>query len=206
MECDKSFREEWKINAHTKVHKKYPCDQCSKTFQYESIKQKHIKIAHENLKLYCYFYNNNQQCPNGEECVFLHEDSAMCKYMKNCEREYCMYKHKDDHEIAEEIDGNTDEPSEEDVDDDDIHDAGENDDDDNETDKTFYNPSQSDGSESDEEKKRKCDLCTFETEDKKRFKRHIYESHSVKGKYACMHCKQQFESRKLFNNHKYFAH
>ena len=24
IEGDKSFREEWKLNAHTKVHKKYP--------------------------------------------------------------------------------------------------------------------------------------------------------------------------------------
>ena len=103
------------------------------------------------------FLQQQQTISERSGVFFLHEDSGMCRYMRHCEREYCMYKHKDDHEIVEEdsikeIDDNTDEASEEDVDDNDIHDASENDDDDNETDKTFYNPSQSDGSESDEEK------------------------------------------------------
>ena len=51
----------------------------------------------------------------------------------------------------------------------------------------------------------KCDVCTFETEDRKRFEQHIFESHSVTGKYACMKCKRHFENRKEFNNHNFFG-
>ena len=72
-------------------------------------------------------------------------------------------------------------------------------------DKTFCNPSESDDSEADEKKKMKCDVCNFESEDKKRFERHRYESHSVTGKYACMKCKRHFDNRKEFNNHKFFG-
>ena len=61
--CDKRFSEEWKLNAHMKSHKKYPCDKCEKTFRYESLKEKHIKIKHEQVKLYCHFFNNKKNCP-----------------------------------------------------------------------------------------------------------------------------------------------
>ena len=30
-ECERNFDEEWKLNAHIKIHKKYNCDQCDKT-------------------------------------------------------------------------------------------------------------------------------------------------------------------------------
>ena len=43
-ECDKTFSDEWKLNAHKKNHKKFPCDRCEKSFQFESIKELHIKI------------------------------------------------------------------------------------------------------------------------------------------------------------------
>ena len=43
-ECDKTFSDEWKLNAHKKTHKKFPCDRCEKSFQFESIKELHIKI------------------------------------------------------------------------------------------------------------------------------------------------------------------
>ena len=70
---------------------------------------------------------------------------------------------------------------------------------------TFFNPSQSDESDDNEVENMKCEHCTFETEDKNRFLRHTFESHSVTGKYAGMKCKCEFENRKLFKNHKYFA-
>lgn len=198
-ECEKTFSEEWKLNAHKKMHKKYPCDQCDKSFSFQSLKEKHIKIQHENVKLFCHFHNNNKDCPNEEECVFLHESSGMCRYMDKCEREYCMYQHEN---AGDEEESDKEEKS--DNDDDTTDDEDKLDDDD--TGKTFCNPSQSDGSEEEEGTKFKCDMCTFETEDKTRFSRHTFESHSVKGKYACMICKREFDTRKDFNNHKYFAH
>ena len=77
-ECEKSFDKEWKLNAHMKVHQKYSCEKCEKSYQYESIKDIHIKVTHYNVKLFCHFYNNEKDCPNDQECVFLHEVSGPC--------------------------------------------------------------------------------------------------------------------------------
>ena len=41
---------------------------------------------------------NKKTCPYDEECVFLHEDSKLCRYGENCERTYCMFKHDDNTE------------------------------------------------------------------------------------------------------------
>ena len=91
--CGKTFDEEWKLSAHLKTHKVFSCDQCNKTFKYEETKTKHIQIAHGSLKIYCCYYNNDTECLYGDECIFLHEDSAECKYGDKCERKKCMYKH-----------------------------------------------------------------------------------------------------------------
>ena len=98
-ECEKQFNEEWKINAHMKMHKKYECDKCEKKFKYLDIKIKHIQVQHEKAKLYCHFYNNNKTCAYNDECVFLHEDSKPCKYGVLCERNYCMFKHQNNDDI-----------------------------------------------------------------------------------------------------------
>ena len=34
-----------------------------------------------------------KECPNWEECVFLHEESAECIYGIFCERDFCVFKH-----------------------------------------------------------------------------------------------------------------
>ena len=49
----------------------------------------------------------------------------------------------------------------------------------------------------------KCDLCIFKTTDKIRFQRHKFENHSVKGKYKCIQCLEEFDKRKHFNHHNY---
>ena len=59
-ECEKSFDKEWKLNAHMKVHQKYSCEKCEKSYQYESIKDIHIKVTHNNVKLFCHYYNNEK--------------------------------------------------------------------------------------------------------------------------------------------------
>ena len=97
-QCDRSFNEEWKINAHVKTHKSFSCDQCSKCFKYMDAKAKHVKVVHENVKLYCHYYNNNKQCPYKEECLFLHEASGKCKFGALCERTNCMFEHANDEE------------------------------------------------------------------------------------------------------------
>ena len=82
--CEKTFNEEWKMDAHVKLHKKYSCDKCEKSFELKDIRDKHVRIAHEGLKIYCYYCNNQGDFPHEDQCVFLHDDSPMCKFGKLC--------------------------------------------------------------------------------------------------------------------------
>ena len=184
-ECKRCFNEEWKLSAHLKCHKKYTCNQCDKSFKCQDIMEKHIRISHENVKLFCHYFNNGLECPYNDDCIFVHEDSDMCKYGAMCERNNCMFKHEendDDDNENEEL-----EITEEVVV--------------NESDKTFVNPFLSNSQEflvEDQEKYReensktksldnetnveesfKCDLCVFQTTDSWRFKKHQFEIHSV---------------------------
>ena len=61
--CKKIFDEEWKLNAPKKNHNTYKCDQCDRIFSSQDIKQKHKEIFHENVKLYCHYFNNEKDCP-----------------------------------------------------------------------------------------------------------------------------------------------
>ena len=88
------------MNAHMKTYRKYQCEYCSKTFKYKELMEKHTQISHENVKIYCYYYNNKKICPYDTECIFLHEESRICKFGNLCERLFCMFRHEI--EIAEE--------------------------------------------------------------------------------------------------------
>ena len=79
-----------------RFHAENGCSVCEKTFKYQEIKSKHMRIAHENLKLFCHFFNNNKTCPYSKDCIFLHQDSPICKYGKKSERMLCMFKHEED--------------------------------------------------------------------------------------------------------------
>ena len=91
--CEEEFSEKWKLRVHLKTHDKFKCEKCEKTFAYLDIKKKHVLISHENVKLYCHFYNNDKTCPFDDKCIFLHQDSKFCKYDEFCERDFCMFKH-----------------------------------------------------------------------------------------------------------------
>ena len=173
--CDKTFDEEWKLNAHMKLHNKYQCDQCSKNFKDEELMRKHVKITHENLKLYCHYFNNKKKCPYNEECVFLHEEANQCKYGNLCERMLCMFMHEnetnEENEVEEtiaynelvnsvteviDVDIETHEDLSKIVDIDDLDDIEQE----NETGNiTFQNPSQFDNLTS--AKVFKCEKCDF---------------------------------------------
>ena len=144
-ECAKSFNEEGKLNAHKKSHKSYSCEQCDKTFSNQMITDKHKKIAHGTSKMYCHFFNNNEECPFEENCIFLHEDSEQCKYGEQCDGINCMYKHKVD------VDNDDDNSEDEEVKDD-LDENAEN-----------------------TEEKYKCVSCPFETTDKEEFENHRLE-------------------------------
>ena len=67
--CEKEFCEEWKLKAHVKTHNNFKCEQCEKTFANLDVKKKHVLITHENVKLYCHFYNNEKTCPFADKCI-----------------------------------------------------------------------------------------------------------------------------------------
>ena len=120
-QCDNKFREESQLDKHKVTHKKFECDDCDKIFKHEGVLQKHIQAAHEDITLFCHFFNNNKDCPYDEECIFVHEDSDECKFSTGCERTLCMYKHEgknndDDDESDDESDSD-DESIDLDVDD-----------------------------------------------------------------------------------------
>ena len=185
--------------------------------------EKHIKIVHENVKLYCTYFNNQQECPHDQECVFLHEESEMCRYGKGCERNNCMFKHNSatSEDAADDEDNEMDELIVNVVENekDEVNDIEEKNDiiDIDESEETFCNPSQTEVLVDDEVRNvdvdenadpnkhdvMKCDQCNFEITDKQRFERHKFEIHSVKGKYVCSGFHEEFDTRKWFNSHNY---
>ena len=50
-------------------------------------------MSHENVKLYCHFFNNERTCPFANLCICLHEDAEICRYDRMCECTLFMYKH-----------------------------------------------------------------------------------------------------------------
>ena len=196
--CGRSFNEEWKLNAHDKSHHQHSCDICDKKFKYENLKMKHIKITHENTKLYCHFFNNSNVCPNKEECVFLHEESGPCKYKGLCERKYCMYKHVYDaaEENVDNYDKDSDEKDKDDINDDDNEDY-------DEKNKTFFNPSQSEDSDSstNTDETIKCGMCDFKYIRITDLKRHKERIHSW-----CSFCYLTFDSQETLETHKKSVH
>ena len=56
---------------------KWECDECDKVFEYYANLEKHVD---EDVELYCHYYNNDKECPYGDECIFMHDESENCKY------------------------------------------------------------------------------------------------------------------------------
>ena len=104
------------------MHAKFECDECDKVFRYEAVLERHKEAAHEDIQLFCHYYNNDKECPYDDECMYVHEESENCKFGRNCERNLCMFKHE---ESGEECDNDNDSN---DHDDDDDDDDNENDD------------------------------------------------------------------------------
>ena len=111
--CKEVFKSKTELLKHMQTHRTNKlCELCGKNFKYEDIKQKHKAIAHENIKIYCHYFNNRKECPFSQDCVFLHEVSAPCRYGIVCVRDKCMFRHgdqekKDEH--CEQMDDKNDE-------------------------------------------------------------------------------------------------
>ena len=198
-QCKKEFDQEWKKRAHEKKHKKYQCDKCDECFEYQDIMKKHKLVSHENTKLYCHFFNNDKSCPYDDRCIFLHEDSRVCKYDLNCERDYCMFKHRKKEELHEnielfdevidiiEVESDSDE-IEEDIENDrselNVNDS---------INKTFQNPSQESTPSG---KKFNCEKCDFEATTKSDLVSHKKENHNW-----CPLCFSNFNSQDKLKDH-----
>ena len=167
-ECDSTFNEEWKREAHKKNHGTNKCDQCDKKFKFKVNLKKHMQASHGTVKLYCHYYNNDDECPFDSECIFAHEDADICKYGEACERINCMYKHED------KINDSEDDDSE-----DDDNEEDENKDDDNDvTDESDEENGENKGNDEDivdGEKIFRCNLCVFETKEKAKLEKHKFE-------------------------------
>ena len=115
-ECDACYNVKERLEEHMKIHVKYPCDDCDKIFNYEATLEKHVQAAHEDLELYCHFFNNDKECPYDDQCIFIHEESEKCRFGKTCERKLCMYTHEEsDEDTSEESDDELDECDENEV-------------------------------------------------------------------------------------------
>ena len=189
--CEKEFYEEWKLRAHVKIHNKIKCEQCEKTFANSDIKEKHVRIAHENVKLYCHFYNNEKSCPFADKCIFLHQHSKFCKYDELCERDLCMFKHKKNN-----VPLNSDDCV--DQNDDDKQDDFEDEEEESEIDeedtanKTFINPTQVGNIDC----IIKCEICDFEASTRSEFDNHKTRSHNW-----CSLCFSSFISQERLKKH-----
>ena len=104
--CDLKFNEEWKMLAHKRSHTKFKCEKCDKNFQYQVLKERHMKISHGDKLLYCHYFNNKKECPYEKNCIYIHDDSEICKYDSKCARNLCMYKHSHDQADISECDTN----------------------------------------------------------------------------------------------------
>ena len=109
-------------------------------------------------------------------CIFLHEDSEMCRYGKLCERTNCMYKHE------ENVDYTVDISDTEDVDKD-KHDE-------NESDQTFINPFISGRSLVEN---LQCNKCDFITSNMSELQTHKEENYRFKW----TTCDRTYESIKM---------
>ena len=64
------------------------------------------------MKIFCYYFNNDYDCPYDDQCVFAHDESSACKFGQQCERIMCMFKH-DGRDVSDDEDENeNDEESE----------------------------------------------------------------------------------------------
>ena len=102
-ECNIKFGKESQLEKHKKMHEKFECDECDKIFKKELTLERHVQAAHEDVTLFCHYFNNKKDWPYEDECIYIHEESDMCKFGQGCDRILCMFKHEpsDDNDESE---------------------------------------------------------------------------------------------------------
>ena len=112
-ECGKTFRSEKQLDIHKKKHIKFECEDCDCEYNYEGLLEKHNRAVHGNVKIFCHYFNNDQDCPFDDQCIFAHEESPECKFGRGCERMLCMFQHEDE-ENSDDEDNNDDDGDDDD--------------------------------------------------------------------------------------------
>ena len=115
--CDRIFAKKYELEVHMKddhsTSEHFKCDCCDKTFVLKWRLLMHKKNHETKWVKKCHYFNNNLVCPFEEMgCMFLHEDSVICKFGEQCSRNLCSYKHRkvgDDEDICDENNEENDE-------------------------------------------------------------------------------------------------
>ena len=95
--CEIIFEKNCDLELHLaeshEEEKTFKCNDCEKWFYLEWRCKQHMKIHTSEVK-YCYFFNNDKNCPYEEiGCMFLHESAEMCTFSP-CRNNLCQYKHE----------------------------------------------------------------------------------------------------------------
>ena len=110
MTPDTPDRDEDTLENHKKIkHVKFQCDECDMEFRHEAVLEKHKEAAHEDVELFCHYFNNEKDCPFEDKRMFVHKESEVCKFGNLCERRLCMYRHEESNAVECESDEDTDE-------------------------------------------------------------------------------------------------
>ena len=101
--CDVGFDLNSDLETHIKVnhenHKVFKCDKCDKCFVLNWRRDKHMKL-HTNASVKpCHYFNNGGKCPFEElGCKFLHTEAKLCKSGVKCLRRLCPHRHPEKEE------------------------------------------------------------------------------------------------------------
>ena len=98
--CERIFPTKYELEVHIKhehsTTEKYHCDFCDKTFVLKWRMLMHMKNHSNKVTKKCHYYNNNLMCPFEEMgCMFIHEESSLCRFDGKCTKRLCSYKHRD---------------------------------------------------------------------------------------------------------------
>ena len=110
--CDEKFRRNCDLELHIKSFHKVPksFEWCDKTFVLSWQLKKHQELHTNKMIRFCHYFNNKKECPFEElGCMFLHQNSELCKYDQVCSKQLCSYKHSKSNSKEKETDQTSEE-------------------------------------------------------------------------------------------------
>ena len=76
--------------------------------KHKTILEKHTQAAHEDITLYCHYFNDEKVCPCEDECIFVHKESEVCIFGQKIERRLSMFRYEGRNGDEEESDVESD--------------------------------------------------------------------------------------------------